>query len=1024
MCGKKSDSGGDEERAYILFHRFFTSIKTVKKSEDYKKDEKYYSNMIGMNKVKEVVERMEALATSLMKRYDLLKEINELTERELNGTVNSVSINNSNSNDLNETKKPKSIETVDESGYPLIDCQTLVESLENTTEMNKILILDTRTPEEYSVSHIDKLRTTADLNVVNIPQNLLIPGLTTSKLDSDLPLGNTLDVFRRRRSMSKVIIADLHSHEVIANTPAFHLAEALWKWDYSSIKLKNKPFLLKGGYADWVLTYPMFTSNPKYISKSLPLNANKSLNLGFNYDLSEFEDKPKTPNNLMVNGFTNGDIEEATQSQKGSDAEQQANRVNHIFNTRPTNVAIPGTAKPLIPDRSTKPIVQPEMSSSNEPKIEDKEDVEKIKLRKVNEINEQMMENMREDFEGKVQLLNNQLNIKNKENKNLMEAVRKAKPPSLVSNDLNDTNDEKPVIAINGETNGLNKRNAIYMKVDDSGDKNTSETDLPNGVMNGHRMSNSITSTHKGANKSSNSLSVSSNLSRSISSPNIAQLLEKEMNGKHMDNIDTNEAKERSMTTPSQPQFDRTLKPAINREKLYFNDSTVIEDKVRDFCPVRSGGTSITGLKNLGNTCYSNAVVQCLLNTTEFSSFFSRNLKINKNSKYGSNGELVMELAALFRHMAYPSFYTMLSAKDFRQAVSKHIKDFVPGAQQDSHEFLVKLFEKLHDDLNDMSKVIIADLHSHEVIANTPAFHLAEALWKWDYSSIKLKNKPFLLKGGYADWVLTYPMFTSNPKYISKSLPLNANKSLNLGFNYDLSEFEDKPKTPNNLMVNGFTNGDIEEATQSQKGSDAEQQANRVNHIFNTRPTNVAIPGTAKPLIPDRSTKPIVQPEISSSNEPKIEDKEDVEKIKLRKVNEINEQMMESMREDFDGKVQLLNNELNNKNKENKNLMEAIRKAKPPSLVSNDLKDTNDEKPVIAINGETNGLNKRNAIYMKVDDSGDNNTTETDLTNGVMNGHRMSNSITSTHKGVNKSSNSLSVSSNLSRSISSPNIAQ
>ncbi|CAG2115717.1 unnamed protein product, partial [Medioppia subpectinata] len=205
-------------------------------------------------------------------------------------------------------------------------------------------------------------------------------------------------------------------------------------------------------------------------------------------------------------------------------------------------------------------------------------------------------------------------------------------------------------------------------------------------------------------NKSSNSLSVSSNLSRSISSPNIAQLLEKEMNGKHMDNIDTNEGKERSMTTPSQPQFDRTLKPAINREKLYFNDSTVIEDKVRDFCPVRSGGTSITGLKNLGNTCYSNAVVQCLLNTTEFSSFFSRNLKINKNSKYGSNGELVMELAALFRHMAYPSFYTMLSAKDFRQAVSKHIKDFVPGAQQDSHEFLVKLFEKLHDDLNESTK--------------------------------------------------------------------------------------------------------------------------------------------------------------------------------------------------------------------------------------------------------------------------------------------------------------------------------
>ncbi|KAM4889984.1 ubiquitin carboxyl-terminal hydrolase 43 [Sylvia borin] len=97
------------------------------------------------------------------------------------------------------------------------------------------------------------------------------------------------------------------------------------------------------------------------------------------------------------------------------------------------------------------------------------------------------------------------------------------------------------------------------------------------------------------------------------------------------------------------------------------------------------------GLRNHGNTCFMNAVVQCLSNTAPLAERLAL-------GRYRARGEVTQRLAALVRALWTRDYTPQLSA-EFKNIVSKHSSQFRGNAQHDALEFLLWLLDRMHEDL-------------------------------------------------------------------------------------------------------------------------------------------------------------------------------------------------------------------------------------------------------------------------------------------------------------------------------------
>ncbi|TRM57899.1 hypothetical protein BD626DRAFT_513251 [Schizophyllum amplum] len=113
----------------------------------------------------------------------------------------------------------------------------------------------------------------------------------------------------------------------------------------------------------------------------------------------------------------------------------------------------------------------------------------------------------------------------------------------------------------------------------------------------------------------------------------------------------------------------------------------------------------VSGLKNLGNTCYVNAPLQCLSATIPFAQFFKDTRwknAINMHNSMGSKGVLSAAFAALVHQMW--SSESQLIPSEFMRAI-RAINDQYKGSDQhDSQEFLSFLLDGIHEDLNRILK--------------------------------------------------------------------------------------------------------------------------------------------------------------------------------------------------------------------------------------------------------------------------------------------------------------------------------
>lgn len=117
-----------------------------------------------------------------------------------------------------------------------------------------------------------------------------------------------------------------------------------------------------------------------------------------------------------------------------------------------------------------------------------------------------------------------------------------------------------------------------------------------------------------------------------------------------------------------------------------------------------------TGLSNLGNTCYMNSALQCLVHIPELRDYFLYNAyedEINPDNPLGYQGHVARILSALIQNLfggkALSSKSTMASAyspTNFKRTIGYFNSMFSGYTQQDSQEFITFLLDGLHEDLN------------------------------------------------------------------------------------------------------------------------------------------------------------------------------------------------------------------------------------------------------------------------------------------------------------------------------------